>query len=299
MTMTETFHTGDTLPTTATPRVAGLAPPSPCVANGFYSRSHHGACGVLIASLAVLLVVVLRGSSLAVPGPALVISHELLDVSGETYVTVSISGTVALNCLQIGPENVIRFDPDVIEVEAVEGCNGFVVLASSVDNERGEIRAAATCPGGSVAEGPAMRILVRAIGVPGQESAVTLTGLDVAYDAESRQVAGVIVASGGVHLREHVLASSLACGPNPISAEGAVFFYTLAQASDEAVLKIYALTGRLVFEVELDASGSRFPAYGRWSPVGQDGEPLVDGPYLAVLIVGGVPCCQTKVIVAR
>ncbi|MFC2079070.1 PKD domain-containing protein [Candidatus Bipolaricaulota bacterium] len=93
--------------------------------------------------------------------------------------------------------------------------------------------------------------------------------------------------------------AGLRLGPNPVEETGAVFFLELPADVFNARLRIFNVTGRLVFDVPLDPSSLRFPATGRWDPVDQDGIPLANGPYICVLIADGQIVARTKMVIQR
>ena len=52
--------------------------------------------------------------------------------------------------IQVGPVGALTFDPAVIRVKAVEGVNGFRVLAATIDNLTGRVQFATGFPGGAL-----------------------------------------------------------------------------------------------------------------------------------------------------
>jgi hypothetical protein len=71
------------------------------------------------------------------------------------------------------------------------------------------------------------------------------------------------------------------CGPNPAGAE----------------IVILDLSGRLVFRMDVDPSGTRYPAGGTWDPVDLNGVPLGNGPYSFVLVVDGKAVGHGKMVI--
>jgi len=92
---------------------------------------------------------------------------------------------------------------------------------------------------------------------------------------------------------------AIAIGPNPVTSEGAVFFYSLAEGISSARLAIFSMSGRLVFESHLDVTSTRFPVAGVWDPVNQSGIPLANGPYVYVLVADGRVVGQGKMVIHR
>jgi len=88
-------------------------------------------------------------------------------------------------------------------------------------------------------------------------------------------------------------------GPNPVPAEGCVFWFNLPAGARSVKLLVYNVAGRLVAEVSLDAATTRYPAAGRWRPVDKNGIPFANGPYVYVLIADGKVIGQGKMVIQR
>ncbi len=88
-------------------------------------------------------------------------------------------------------------------------------------------------------------------------------------------------------------------GPNPVPAEGCVFWFNLPDGARSAKLLIYNVVGRLVAEIPLDPATTRHPPTGRWRPVDKNGIPLANGPYVYVLVADGKVIGQGKMVVQR
>jgi len=93
--------------------------------------------------------------------------------------------------------------------------------------------------------------------------------------------------------------SAVVVGPNPVLAEGCVFWLDLPEGVTQAKLTIFGVTGQLLFETQLDTGAKRFPSAGTWNPVDQDGTPLANGPYIYVLIADGKVIGQGKMVIQR
>jgi len=92
---------------------------------------------------------------------------------------------------------------------------------------------------------------------------------------------------------------SVILGPNPVPAEGCVFWLDLPQDSVQAKVMLFNISGRLVFETEIDPDATRFPSGGTWNPVDQDGVPLANGPYVYVLVADGKVISRGKMVIQR
>jgi len=88
-------------------------------------------------------------------------------------------------------------------------------------------------------------------------------------------------------------------GPNPVPAEGCVFWLDLPEGASQAKIMLFNITGRPVFETELDPDAIRFPSSGTWNPVDQNGVPLANGPYVYVLIADGKVIGRGKMVIQR
>jgi len=88
-------------------------------------------------------------------------------------------------------------------------------------------------------------------------------------------------------------------GPNPVPAEGCVFWFELPEGANSAKLLVYNVAGRLVAELPLDPATTRYPAAGRWRPVDKNGIPLANGPYIYVLVADDRVIGQGKMVIQR
>jgi hypothetical protein len=71
----------------------------------------------------------------------------------------------------------------------------------------------------------------------------------------------------------------IALEDNPVS-RGAAFVYALPEGTTAAVLRVYTVSGVLVFEVDLDAEDDAYS----WDLVSRHGERLAAGLHLYVLV---------------
>jgi len=95
------------------------------------------------------------------------------------------------------------------------------------------------------------------------------------------------------------LTNNVVVAPNPVTDEGATFFYTLPEGTRAAQLFIYTVTGEMLVELQLDVEATRFPMSGRWNPVDSAGIPLANGPYIYVLVADGKVIGHGKMVIQR
>ena len=69
-------------------------------------------------------------------------------------------------------------------------------------------------------------------------------------------------------------------GPNPIPAEGCIFWLNLPDDAVSATLKIFDIDGALLISIPLDPTADRYPIAGRWIPEDDGGRLLGTGLYL-------------------
>jgi parallel beta-helix repeat protein len=69
-------------------------------------------------------------------------------------------------------------------------------------------------------------------------------------------------------------------GPNPVPAEGCIFWLALPADTVSATLKIYAVDGALLVSIPLDPTADHYPPVGRWVPQDSNGRLLGTGLYL-------------------
>jgi hypothetical protein len=69
-------------------------------------------------------------------------------------------------------------------------------------------------------------------------------------------------------------------GPNPVPAEGCIFWLALPADTVSATLKIYAVDGAFLVSIPLDPTADHYPPVGRWVPQDSNGRLLGTGLYL-------------------
>jgi len=73
---------------------------------------------------------------------------------------------------------------------------------------------------------------------------------------------------------------SIIHGPNPVPAEGCIFWLDLPDEAVSATLKIFDIDGSLLVSIPLDATDDRYPGAGRWIPEDDQGRLLGTGLYI-------------------
>jgi len=92
---------------------------------------------------------------------------------------------------------------------------------------------------------------------------------------------------------------ALVVAPNPVTHGEVAFHYALPTMAEDAELRVFNVAGRQVFRVDLDATQSRWPATGYWTPVDEYGDWLANGPYICVLVADGRVVSQGKMVIRR
>jgi len=72
-------------------------------------------------------------------------------------------------------------------------------------------------------------------------------------------------------------------GPNPVPAEGCIFWLDLPDDTVDATLKVLDIDGALLVSIPLDPMADWYPAAGRWLPEDDQGRLLGTGLYLYVV----------------
>jgi len=74
-------------------------------------------------------------------------------------------------------------------------------------------------------------------------------------------------------------------GPNPVPAEGCIFWLNLPDDTADATLKIFDIDGATLVSLPVDATDDRYPAAGRWLPEDDQGRLLGTGLYLYLVMI--------------
>jgi hypothetical protein len=159
----------------------------------------------------------------------------------------------------------LLFDPVEMSVSAIIGLNGFTILASAIDNDKGEVQfAAANLSKQMVAEGMLLQFIISG------DASQAVLAIDVLRDIHARDVP----------YKVPMAADALEFGntPNPITDVHTTTFEVkgLMAALVEAIkVQIFDLSGRLVYESE-EVPGTRLD----WHTDNDYGEYLSNGVYL-------------------
>lgn len=175
-----------------------------------------------------------------------------LVISGSTAELADIQGTLC-------------YDPTVVNVTDIVGLNGFTVLASAIDNAKGEVRfAAANLAGRMMIEGALLQFICSG------NTSQAIIDVDVLRD---------------VHARDVPVASTAPVGniefgnsPNPITDVHTTTFEVkglMAALVETIKVQIFDLSGRLVYESE-EIAGTSLD----WHTDNNYGEYLSNGVYL-------------------
>ena len=199
--------------------------------------------------------------------------------------------------LQVGPRGALRFDPKVVRVKGIRGLGAYRILASKIDNARGEAQfvlialdlegEGAGKPRAQVkAKAIAIAIAeleVEAVGREGETTPLELGDPDVLRDPEGndltpRAIDGAITLERAMEL----ILSEVFALPNPVRrGSNAVRFYAEGSGIAEIKVGIYDLSGGEIFNSGWVGNGFEWPLLnGR-------GEVVANGVYLYVLIVRG------------
>lgn len=95
-----------------------------------------------------------------ITGPVLLVGHLLCGVGEETEIPVEVldfpaPGVAGLAILDL------RYDPSVLEIQGIQGQNGFQVLCACVDNRNGRVKFIAVNPTEGISSGPVTTLKVR------------------------------------------------------------------------------------------------------------------------------------------
>lgn len=116
-------------------------------------------------------------------------------------ISITVSSSSGLTEFQVGPNGALVFDPQVIQLREISGVGDFTVLASNIDNDKGEARFAAANIQGSLSQGAILEIEVDAVGRSGESTELRLTGVDVLRGASGNQIAPVTITSGEIAIK--------------------------------------------------------------------------------------------------
>lgn len=199
--------------------------------------------------------------------------------------SVEVSGTKlllraeqALLGLQAGPTGALRFDPKAMQLKAVRGLGSYRVLASQIDNERGEARFMLL----ALSEPRAGELLEIELAAPIAGDGLTELGLnlsvDLALDAEGREVAIALASGMPLPLRLERVFNA----PNPVGTRGATRFTVLGTGIAAVRVQVFDLSGQRVFTSDWAPGASL-----EWRLLNARGQPVANGVYLYLIEVRG------------
>jgi len=179
-------------------------------------------------------------------------------------------------------QGTLYFDPDDVTVTAVGGANGFVVLASAIDNDAGWVKfAAAKLSGGAVGGAPV--VLFEAAG----DVASAVLDVDVLRDKSGQSVPFKTQRSGVGLITE------FGCFPNPVQDVHTTYFSAKGTQPIESIrVEIYDFSGALVYDSDWG------PNDLAWHVQNDAGDVLANGVYyyrMQVLFVGSDVPVTTKI----
>jgi|GEM_PF-4333976 len=93
-------------------------------------------------------------------GPALLIGHLLCGVGEETEIPVEVVDFPAPGVAGVAILD-LRYDPSVLEIQGIQGKNGFTVLCSCVDHLNGRVKFIVVNPTEGISSGPIASLKVR------------------------------------------------------------------------------------------------------------------------------------------
>lgn len=183
----------------------------------------------------------------------------------------------ALADIQVGPQGVLQFNPKAVEVRAIRGIAPYQVVASKIDNLKGEIRFALTSLNGRfISSGPLMEIEIVAIGRAGQTGEIRLTGFDVLRDSRGQDLMSARLNPLRIRIKSDGSGLEALAIPSPI--KGADWIQFRAERMGlEIKVEIYDLSGRTIFVSDWAANGLE------WGLVDSSGRAIANGIYLYVI----------------
>lgn len=178
-----------------------------------------------------------------------------------------------LGGLQVGPAGALTFDPRVVQVKSLKGLGSYEVLASKIDNLRGEARFVLVSLGGPVSRGTLVELELVAVG--GGESAIALTAPEL-RDSQGRAVAARLVPG-------RVSVKGLPAPRMTVSSERASIRFQAEGAVESLAVVILDLAGRELFN-----SGWVYGNTLSWPGQSDRGAAVANGVYLYVVTMKGL-----------
>jgi|GEM_PF-448420 len=189
--------------------------------------------------------------------------------------------------LQVGPRGGLTFDPQVIRVRSIKGKRPYRVLASKIDNSKGEVQfvlislgesppsAAMTAGAVAIAE-----LEIEAVGREGKSTTLGLGEIDALRDPRGRGLEAQVI-GGTIALKSPVMPviSSIQAIPNPVRGSSSVTFRVEGSGIAKIQVGVYDLSGRVIFD-----SGWVKNSF-EWTLMSSQGQPIANGVYLYMVTV--------------
>lgn len=194
--------------------------------------------------------------------------------------------SAALVELQFGPQGRITFDPQAVRVRSIKGLGAYHVLASRIDNTKGELQfVLIPIPAGKLWSGSEaiaeLIVEVDSRGRVGDRIPLGLSEPDVVRDITGRGLAPQLL-GGELILEEALSISKLEALPNPVRGPGPVTFRVEGRGIASLKIEVYDLSGRAVF-----VSGFIPGNEVVWDLLDDKGNPLASGVYLYLVTIHG------------
>jgi hypothetical protein len=194
------------------------------------------------------------------------------------------NGSPRLVDLQVGPRGALTFDPRVIQVRGIKGLGPYRVLASRIDNTKGEVQFVLV-PLGKEGRHPAdalAELEVEALSAEGMSSVLDLREPDVLRDSAGNDLA-ITVRRGLVTIEKaaKLKLSKVQALPNPVRNTNAVIFAAEGSGIAEIQVGIYDLSGREIFNSGWVRNGFE------WHLLNSRSEVVANGVYLYVITIRG------------
>lgn len=150
----------------------------------------------LLGFLALFLVWIV--SCVQITKPTLMVEDFRLEPGESGTLRIIVFNIEGLHVVQVGPKGALRFDPEVIQIQSINGKNGFQVFASSIDNDEGRILFLAGYPGGGLSDGVILELEIQAQGPAGTKTSIELTRIDLMANEEGNDIKAFDLRSGTV-----------------------------------------------------------------------------------------------------
>ncbi len=152
-----------------------------------------------LLGLLTLLLVVLVGC-VQITKPTLMVENLRLEPGETATLRIIVFHIEGLQVVQAGPRGALTFDPEVIQIQSINGKNGFQVFASSIDNDEGKILFLAAYPGGGLSDGVILELEIQAQGSVGAKTRIELAQIDLMADQEGNEITAFALRSGTVNI---------------------------------------------------------------------------------------------------